>query len=672
MKKFFYFLAPLFLLTACQPKTHYSGLDYSNMDTTARPGDNFYRYATGNWINNHPQPPIYPSWGSFEQLADDNTMILADLIQTIAAQDNEKGSIAQKIGDLYNLMMDSVRLNNEGAAPLMANLNRIYACNSREELFKLMAEEHDDMFWGIGIDADSKDSQNNIVCLHQGGLTLGNRDYYLSDDPETVKIREAAQQHCINLYKLIGLDEDSARQKMETIWAIETQIAEVSYPNEALRDPEANYHKMTVGELTETCGGFDWRTYLNHYTFDQTEEVDLGQPEPIAKGCELMMTLSLEDLKTVYEWRILMDGSNFLSDDFSDENFAFEQALYGTEEKTPRWRDAVNLVNGYMSDAVGQMFVEKYFPAEAKENILTLVHNLQTVLGQRIEAQEWMSDSTKQVALDKLNSFYIKVGYPDKWDDLSQLEIDPEKSLLDNLIAASHFYWNLNKEKRYNKPVDRDEWLMSPQTVNAYYNPSTNEICFPAGILQPPFFDFKADDATNYGAIGVVIGHEMTHGFDDQGRQFDKNGNLNQWWKEADVEAFKVPAEQLAVYFDSLWVIPNELHSNGHLCLGENIADHGGLNIAYQALQLAQEQKGKLPVENGFTPEQRFFLSYANVWAGCTTDELLRYYTITDVHSASHLRVNGGVAQCAYWYDAFDIQPGDSLYVAPEDRVIIW
>ncbi len=337
----------------------------------------------------------------------------------------------------------------------------------------------------------------------------------------------------------------------------------------------------------------------------------------------------------------------------------------------PRWKRSVNLVDGTLGDAVGQMYVEKYFPAENKERMVALVKNLQTALGERIQTQTWMSDSTKAVALDKLKAFYVKIGYPDKWDDLSALTVDPKKSLLDNMQEIGRFYWNLDKEKHYNKPVDRDEWYMTPQTVNAYYNPTTNEICFPAGILQPPFFNMEADDAMNYGAIGVVIGHEMTHGFDDQGRQFDKEGNLRVWWNEEDIERFKVPTEQLANYFDSLWVIPGELHSNGHLCLGENLADHGGVNIAFSALQKVM-QKNPLPVDNGFTPEQRFFLSYSTVWAGVSSEEILRYYTMMDVHSANFLRVNGTLPHIDAWYEAFNIQPTDSLYLPKEERVDIW
>ena len=648
-----------------------SGLNYTNLDTTARPGDDFFKYASGNWITNNPQPAAFPRWGSFTKLADDNTTQLSELIQGLAAQENEFGTVAQKIADLYKLSMDSTRLNAEGYAPLLPYLEKINNLQTREEFIAYTASEHDNMFWGMYCSADEKDSKNNIVQIAQGGLSLGNRDYYLSDDPQIKKVRDAFIEHAQNLYKLMGVDAETAEKKVGILMKYETEIAKVSKSLEELRDPESNYRKMTVEELSKESG-FDWKSYFVSYGYDQTDEVVVGQLVPVALGCKMLNEAPLEDLKTIYEFSTISGSSSLLSDAFTDENFAFNQKVTGAKEQQPRWKRAVNRVDGVLGDAVGQMYVEKYFPGESKERITKLVANLQTVLGERIKAQKWMSEETKKVALEKLAAFYVKVGYPDKWDDLSGLVIDPKKSLLDNMIEASKFYWNLNKEKHYNKPVDSDEWFMTPQTVNAYYNPTTNEICFPAGILQPPFFSKDFDDAVNYGAIGVVIGHEMTHGLDDQGRQYDKDGNLRQWWADSDVEAFKIPAQQMTDFYNGLWVIKDELKANGTLCLGENLADHGGLNIAFQALQLAQEQNGKLPDENGFTPEQRFFLSYSNVWAGVTSEELLRRYTLTDVHSANHLRVNGGVAQCEAWYEAFNIQPGDSLYIAPENRVDIW
>jgi len=674
MKKMIFILAAAgAVVAACGTKqpAKYAGINYDYMDTTARPGDDFAKYATGHWADYNPQPKEYPMWGTIYKVSEENTVNLASMIQEIAAKDNTQGSIAQKIGDLYNMAMDSARLNADGAAPLKAHLAEIDAINTREELLRHCAQEHDNLLFGMYVDADEKDSQNNIVAISQGGLSLRNKEYYSSKDPQNVKVREATKEHMKNLFVLAGYDEKTAQDKVKRIWALETELAAAHYSMEEQRIPEKNYHKMSVDELEKTTG-FDWKSYLKDYRYDKTEEVDLGQPEPVAKACELLKQAPLEDLKDVYRWKIIRGASSVLSDDFIQENFDYEHKVYGTEEITPRWKRAVNLVDGLMSDAVGQMYVEKYFSKEAKDEMIELVSKLQKSLGERIQAQEWMTDETKAKALDKLAAFTVKVGYPDKWDDLTNLVIDPSKSLYENARAASDFYWELNYNKRYNKPVDKSEWLMPAQMVNAYYNPTTNEICFPAGFLQPPLFDLKADAAANYGSIGVVIGHEMTHGFDDQGRQYTKEGNLENWWTEADAEAFKKPCDAMTDYFNTLWVIPNELHANGALCLGENIADHGGLNIAYNAFQMWQNEHGRLADDHGFTPEQRFFLSYANVWAGNTSEEMLRYLTMMDVHSVMFLRVNGGLAQCDPWYDAFDIQPGDAYYVAPENRVKVW
>ena len=674
MKKMLFFLAAAGLIVAsCGTKpAKTAGLNYDYMDTTARPGDDFAKYATGHWGDFNPQPPEYPSWGAFTKLAEENTKTLASLIQEIAAKDNEKGSVAQKIGDLYNMAMDSARLNAEGAAPLKAHLAEIDALDSREALLQYCAKEHDNLLFGMYVDADEKDSDNNIVAIVQGGLTLRNKEYYSSKDPQNVMVREATKEHMQKLFELAGYPEKEAAAKVARIWALETELAATHYSMEDQRIPEKNYHKMSVDELMAACAPFDWKSYLKDYRYDKTTEVDLGQPEPVAKACSLLMSAPLETLKDVYRWKLINSASSLLSDDFAQENFEYSRKIYGTQEITPRWKRAVNLVDGLMSDAVGQMYVEKFFPPEAKTEMVELVGKLQKSLGERIQAQEWMTEETKAKALDKLAAFHVKVGYPDKWDDLTPLVIDPEKSLYENARAASDFYWDLNYDKRYNKPVDKDEWLMPAQMVNAYYNPTSNEICFPAGILQPPFFDLQADAAANYGAIGVVIGHEMTHGFDDQGRLYTKEGNLQNWWTDADAEAFKKPCDAMVDYFNSLWVIPNELHANGKLTLGENLADHGGLNIAYNAFQMWQKEHGRLGDDHGFTPEQRFFLAYANVWAGSTSEEMLRYQTMMDVHSVHYLRINGALAQCDYWYDAFGIQPGDAYYVAPENRVKVW
>jgi Predicted metalloendopeptidase len=668
------FAAAGLAVASCGPKqpAKTAGINYDYMDTTVRPGDDFAKYATGHWIDYNPQPKEYPSWGTIYKVRDDNTAALSSLFLEIAGRQNEPGTIAQKIGDLYNMAMDSARLNAEGAAPLKAHLAELEAIKTREDLLHRCAVEHDDLLFGIYVGADEKDADNNIVSISQGGLTLRNKEYYSSKDPQNVMVREATKEHMKNLFVLAGFPEKEAAAKVARIWALETELAATHYSMEEQRIPEKNYHKMSVDELNKTCAPFDWKAYFKDYRYDKTEYVDLGQPEPVAKACKMLMTLPVEDLKAIYQWQIISGAGSLLSDDFVQENFEYSRKIYGTQEITPRWKRAVSMVDGLMSDAVGQMYVEKYFPAAAKTEMTELVGKLQKSLGERIKAQEWMTDETKKLALEKLDAFTVKIGYPDKWDDLTKLVIDPSKSLYDNVRAAQEFYWDLNYSKKYNKPVDKDEWHMPAQMVNAYYNPTTNEICFPAGFLQPPLFDLNADAAANYGSIGVVIGHEMTHGFDDQGRLYTKEGNLGNWWTDADAEGFKKPCDAMVDYFNSLWVIPGELHANGTLTLGENLADHGGLNIAYNAFQMWQKEHGRLGDDHGFTPEQRFFLSYANVWAGSISPEMLRYLTMMDVHSVMFLRVNGGLAQCDYWYDAFDIQPGDALYVAPENRVKVW
>ena len=675
MKKMLFFLAAAGLVVAsCGTKqpAKTAGINYDYMDTTVRPGDDFASYATGHWKDFNPQPKEYPSWGTIYKVRDENTAKLSSMFQEIAAKDNKKGSIAQKIGDLYKMALDSARLNADGAAPLRAHLEEIDQIGSREQLFHHCASEHDNLLFGLYVGADEKDPDNNILSISQGGLTLRNKEYYSSEDPQNVMVREATQEHMKNLFMLAGYSEGEAQDKVHRIWALETELAATHYSMEEQRVPEKNYHKMTLDGLRQLCAPFDWKGYLDDSRYDKTEVVVVGQPEPVAKACQLLMTAPLEDLKDVYRWQIINGGSSMLSDDFIQENFEYSRKIYGTQEITPRWKRAVSLVDGLMSDAVGQMYVEKYFPKAAKDEMIELVGKLQKSLGERIKAQEWMTDETKKLALEKLAAFTVKIGYPDKWDDLTKLEIDPSKSLYENCRAASEFYWDLNYGKKYNKPVDKTEWLMPAQMVNAYYNPTTNEICFPAGFLQPPLFDLNADAAANYGSIGVVIGHEMTHGFDDQGRLYTKDGNLENWWTDADAEGFKKPCDAMVDYFNSLWVIPGELHANGALTLGENLADHGGLNIAYNAFQMWQQEHGRLGDDNGFTPEQRFFLSYANVWAGSISPEMLRYLTMMDVHSVMFLRVNGGLAQCDYWYDAFGIQPGDAMYVAPENRVKVW
>lgn len=598
---------------------------------------------------------------------------MRELIEGLAAQkNNQAGSAAQKIGDLYNMAMDSVTLNKQGAEPVKAMLDKIAGMKDKSEIVPMMTEM---AHIGIGtyfhsyVYADPKNSSLNIFQIGQGGINLGEKEYYLDTDSITQNIREQYKLYIGKLFQLAGFSEADAQQKVADVMEIETAIAKVSRSATELRDPEANYHKMSFDELKKTIAGIDWDAYMKGLGIQAPAELNVEQVEPIQEVARLMNTLPLSKHVSYLEYNLLDAAASCLSDDFVAARFDFYgKVLSGRQVNQPRWKRAVNSVNGMLGELVGEMYVEKYFPAAAKERMVKLVKNLQTALGERIDAQEWMSDSTKIRAHEKLATFHVKVGYPDKWKDYSKLEIKND-SYWANVCRASEWGFN-DMYSRIGKPVDKDEWLMTPQTVNAYYNPSTNEICFPAAILQPPFFNMEADDAANYGAIGVVIGHEMTHGFDDQGRQFDKDGNLTDWWAPGDADRFKERAQVMVDFFNKIEVLPG-LQANGELTLGENLADHGGLNVAYLAFQNATKD-APLGVVDGFTPEQRFFLAYATLWAGNIRDEQIRVYTKSDPHSLGKWRVNGALPHIQAWYDAFHITPSDPLYVAPENRVNVW
>ncbi|MBR6601675.1 MAG: M13 family metallopeptidase [Bacteroidaceae bacterium] len=667
-------IAALATVACTNNKTMESGIKLENLDTTAVAGDDFFRYACGGWMDSHPLTDEYSRFGSFDKLAEDNREQLRTLITGIAEAENAPGTVAQKIGDLYNMAMDSTARNERGVEPIRPVLERIAALKSNSEVMPLVAElsrQGMGSFFGLYIDADIMDSRQNLVQLYQGGISLGEKEYYLDTDEATVAIREAYKKHIVKMFCLAGFDEAAATKKMEAVMKIETAIADKSYSATEQRDPAANYHKMTVEELKADFKGIDWDTYFGILGINGLTELSVSQPEPIHEVERIVTEEPVEDLIAYMQWHLLDGAAGELSDDFAEESFDFYgRTLSGRKEQQPRWKRAVNAVNSVLGEAVGQMYVERYFPADAKERMLTLVKNLQVALGERIDAQDWMSDSTKARAHEKLSSFIVKVGYPDKWRDYSGLDIDPTLSYPENLRRASEFFWNDMVSRKYGKPVDNTEWYMTPQTVNAYYNPTTNEICFPAGILQYPFFDMAADDAFNYGAIGVVIGHEMTHGFDDQGRQFDKDGNFSDWWAPGDGDKFKEKTQVLVDHFNAIEVLPG-LQANGELTLGENIADHGGIMVAYQAFKNATEG-APLPVKDGFTPEQRFFLAYSAVWAGNIRDEQIRVYTKSDPHSLGRWRVNGTLPHIDAWYEAFGITPEHKLYIPAENRAQVW
>ena len=649
-----------------------SGLHLENFDTSVTPGTDFYQYATGGWQKNNPLPAAYSRFGSFDKLAEDNNVRIRGIVEELAAQENPAGSVAQKIGTLYNVVMDSVKLNNDGYEPIKADLEDIINFTDRKSLYKKLAQLSQigvRTYFGLGVSADDKNSKENAVQMGQGGLSMGQRDYYLEEDEATVRIREAFKSHVVKLLMLCGFDQAKAEQTRDIVMDVETRLAKAFRSRVEMRDPEANYNKISLDDLKKQYPTFEWDTYLSEVGLNGVKEIIVGQPNSLKEAADIINTLPAAQQKLYLQWKLIDAAAGTLSDDIVAENFDFNsRVMRGTTEQLPRWRRAVGVVGSALGEGVGQMYVEKYFPAEAKERMKTLVANLQEALGERIRGLEWMSEETKAKALEKLSTFYVKIGYPDKWRDYSELEIKND-SYWDNMKRVSR-WGSAYRMSQFGKPVDRDEWGMTPQTVNAYYNPTTNEICFPAGILQYPFFDMNADDAFNYGAIGVVIGHEMTHGFDDQGRQYDKDGNLKDWWTEADAEEFKKRAQVMVDFFSAIEVTPG-VFGNGSLTQGENIADHGGLKVAFQAFKNATKDN-PLPDKDGYTPEQRFFLAYATVWGQNITEAEIRNRTKSDPHALGKWRVDGALPQIDAWYEAFNIQPTDKMYIEKEKRVNVW
>lgn len=662
------------IATAACAQNLSSGIDKANMDLNVKPGMDFYEYAAGGWLKTHPLDAEHPTNGAFVDLEEQNQKRIKGLIEEYSSKSQPKGSLGQKIGDLYNLMMDSVRLNREGAAPLKPVLAKVEAIKNKKEYQLVMAQLDYQgvgaMMFGISVGADQRNASQNIVGISQGGIGLGERDYYLNDDEQTVKVRNAYKEYIKTLFQLVGDDEQTAQKKTDVLLAIETRIAKASYDNVKLRDVNANYHKMSYAQLISDYPGIDWGNIFLAQGFPPFAEVDLGQPEPIKEVEKILEETSLDDLKTYAEAKVISSATNSLSDEFRAASFKFNQTLSGVKQDRPRWKRAVGVVSGVLGEAIGKLYVEKYFPESSKQRMLDLVYNLQTALAERIDEASWMEQATKDQAKDKLSNFIIKIGYPDKWRDYSGLEIDPSLSLYDNLTRVTAFLTKDYIDRKVNKPVDKSEWHMTPQTVNAYYNPTTNEICFPAAILQAPFFDPEADDAVNYGAIGCVIGHEMSHGFDDQGCQFDKNGNQNNWWTAADKANYDKRTKVLEEYFSNYEVQPGK-KINGKLTLGENIGDNGGLNIAFRAMSNLMKTK-KLPVIDGFTPEQRFFLAWGRVWAANTSDEMTDYLLKVDPHSPNQARVNGALPHIDAWYDAFNVKKSDKMYVPKSKRAHIW
>jgi len=676
MKKIFLpFIALTLMITSCNTQKDTAltaGIDLTNLDTTVSPSTDFYRFACAGWMKNNPLTGEYSRFGSFDKLAENNRIQLKGLIEEIAANPASHGSVEQKIGDMFKLAMDSTKLNAEGFIPIQSDLKKIASVKQISELSTLIPKlllAGNDPYFSIMVDSDPMNSSVYLVQTYQSGISLEEREYYIDNDDHTKDIRTKYMSHVVKMFQLVGFSSTDALNNMKSVLKIETRLAKAAYDQVKLRDPHANYNKMTVSDLQKLVPSIQWNTYFATLGLKDTKEISVSQKESLIEVGKIIESEPLADQIAYLQWKLIDGSASFLSDKLSDQNFDFYgKTLSGKKIQKPRWKRAVGSVDNVLGEAVGQMYVKKYFPADAKERMLKLVHNLQVSLGERIKSLDWMGDSTKVKAIEKLNTFYVKVGYPDKWRDYSLLNIQKD-SYYANIQRANEFEHAYMYAKA-GKKVDKDEWHMTPQTVNAYYNPSTNEICFPAGILQYPFFDMKADDAFNYGAIGVVIGHEMTHGFDDQGRQFDKDGNLKDWWTAEDGKKFDARTAVMASYFDSIEVAPG-VHGNGKFTLGENIADHGGLQVSYQAFKKA-ESLNPLSKKLGYTPEQRFFMSYANVWASNIRAEEILMLTKSDPHSLGKWRVDGALPHIAAWYQAFGVKEGDAMFVPVDKRVSIW
>lgn len=653
-----------------------SGIDLTDLNPQVQPGEDFYGYACGGWMAKNPLPAAYSRYGSFDRLAEDNNKRINGILKELQEKTYPQGSVEQKLSDLYKLAMDSARREQDGLAPVMGLIKKMEAAKTVAQLFDIQLEMMpygDSEFFHAYIGADDKNATQNILSVNQGGLALGQKDYYLENDEATTKIRESYKKHIVRMFQLFGFKKAAAEKKMKNIFALELALAKVSKSRTELRDPIANYNKMTLSEFDSKYPHFQLERQMNAkgIASQYIQEMIVGQPDFMAGADQLFGKITPAEYRDYMEWGVIRSAAGYLNDEVRAANFDFfGKVMSGRKEDHPLWRRATNQVQGVMGEALGKIYVEKYFPASSKERMKTLVENLRIALGERIAAQDWMDDSTKVNALLKLNTFYVKIGYPDRWTDMSDLKIDAKKSYYDNMQECSRFWnqWRINHTA--GKPVDRDDWYMTPQTVNAYYNPTTNEICFPAGILQVPFFDPTADDAFNYGAIGVVIGHEMTHGFDDQGRRFDKDGNMHDWWTEEDGKNFTERTDKYADFFSGIKVLP-DLNANGRLTLGENLADHGGLQVAWYAYKNATK-RGPLPVIDGLTADQRFFLAYAGVWAGNITEAEIRNRTKSDPHSLGRWRVNGALPHIDMWYEAFGVKEGDKMFIPKEKRLSLW
>lgn len=653
-----------------------SGLVLADLDKTVSPATDFYQFATGGWQKSHPLPAAYSRYGSFDMLQENVNKQINTILTDLSKKKYQAGTNERKLSDFYKMAMDSARRNQEGIAPVKPMLDEMEAAKTLEALRQVQLK-YGKMGFGVPFGsyfgADDKNVTMNIFSVGQGGLTLGQKDWYVNPDKATSDIREAFKKHIVRMFELFGFNHADAQRKMQSVFRFETELALVSKSNVELRDPQANYNKMTLAQFEETYPNIPLKAYTQAEGIDTKyiQELIVGQPAFFAGLDKLLPLLTADDLRAIMEWDLIQGSASYLSDAVREANFDFfGKTMSGRKEDYPLWKRATNQVQGAMGEALGKMYCERYFPAQSKKMMEELVHNLQVSLSQRIDAQTWMSDSTKANAHKKLDRFYVKIGYPNRWTDYSKLTIDPSKSFYENVMAARFFAHDKHIAEKAGKPVDREEWHMTPQTVNAYYNPTTNEICFPAGILQRPFFDAKADAAFNYGAIGVVIGHEMTHGFDDQGRLYDADGNLHDWWTAHDAKGFEERANLYTEFFNAIEVLPG-LHCNGKFTLGENLADHGGLMVSFNAFKNATAKK-PLKSKDGFTPAQRFFLAYAGVWGQNITEQEIRNRVKRDPHSLGEWRVNGALPHIDAWYEAFGVKKGDKMFIPESERLQLW
>ncbi len=645
-------------------------INLADLDTTTSPNNDFYQYATGGWQERTPLKDEYARYGSFDMLRENNEVRINELFSEMTTQKNEKGSVGQKIADLYNMGLDSIRLNEQGATPVMEDIKVVESIATRGDLTAIVATLHREIanpFFGIYVYTDLMNSNENIMYVSQSGISMGTKDYYVEE--RYSELREKYQAYIANLFTLAGYSNEDAARISQSVISIEMTIAEASSSNVELRDNYANYNMIEIANFKTKYDAIDWDEYASTIGFELPAQINVGQLRQMEAVNTILKDGDLQQIKDYLAFNVLNSATSYLSDEIYTASFDFyAREMSGREAQQPRWKRALAVPNGSLGEAVGEMYVAKYFPAEYKTKMLELVGNLQIALSKHIAELDWMSDETKARAQEKLSTIYIKVGYPDSWKDYTTLNIDATLPYWENIKAIGR-WGTADNLANLGKPVDRDKWEMTPQTVNAYYNPTTNEICFPAAILQPPFFNPNADDAVNYGAIGVVIGHEMTHGFDDQGCQFDKDGNLNNWWSAEDATRFEEKTKGLIAQFDAIEVLPG-INANGAFTLGENIADQGGLRVAYTALQ---EAKGGVEPEliDGYTAEQRFYIGYAALWAQNIRDKEIERLTNTDPHSLGELRVNQTLKNIDTFYDAFNITEGD-MFLAPENRIVIW